>query len=263
MKPEGGAALSYADAHLHLADPGYAGRTEQAIDDATKNKVMRLLSNSVDYKTSTQTITLAKQYSPTVLGAIGVHPSTVMCTKDQRLDEFQRLIEENEEYVAAIGEVGLDGKYTQDEQVRKRQLEVFRFFLGLAERRGLPVVVHSRLAVDEVLETLQDFHLPKVLLHWYDGPLDKLEVMRERRYLISIGPAAFYSRAIGEVASNAALDMILSETDGPVKYHGPFEGRPTQPSFVVEVVRKIAQIKGLQTDDVREAVWSNFRKLIR
>ncbi len=216
----------------------------------------------MDYETSTQTIALAKRYSSRVLAAIGVHPSTVMNTKDQRLDEFQQLIEEDAEYVAAIGEVGLDGKYTQDEQVRKRQLEVFRFFLGLAERNGLPVVVHSRLAVDEVLGALQEFHLPKVLLHWYDGPLDKLEVITERGYLISIGPAVFYSRAINEVASNGALDIILSETDGPVKYRGPFEGRLTQPSFVIEVVRRVAELKGLHIDEVREAVWSNFRKLI-
>lgn len=256
------AVLSYVDAHLHLADPGFAGGTEKAIDDATKNKVMRLLSNSVDYETSTQTIALAKQYSPRVLAAIGVHPSTVMNTKDLRLDEFQQLIEENPGYVAAIGEVGLDGKYTQDEQIRKRQVEVFRFFLGLAERRGLPVVVHSRMAVDDVLATLQDFNLHKVLLHWYDGPLDKLEVIRHRGYLVSIGPAVFYSRVISEVAANATLDMILSETDGPVKYRGPFEGRLTQPSFVVDVVRKVAEIKGLHIDPVREAVWNNFRKLI-
>ena len=255
--------MSYVDAHLHLADPGFAGRIEQALDDATKNNVMCLLSNSVDYATSTQTIALAKRYSSRVLAAIGVHPSTIMNTKDQRLDEFQQLIEENAEHVTAIGEVGLDGKYTQGEQGRKRQLEVFRFFLGLAERNGLPVVVHSRLAVDEVLGTLQDFHLPKVLLHWYDGPLDKLELIRERGYLVSIGPAVFYSRAIGEVASNAALDIILSETDGPVRYRGSFEGRPTQPSFVIEVVRKVAEIKGLHIDDVRETVLSNFRKLIQ
>jgi TatD DNase family protein len=245
-----------------LADPGFAGRIGQAIDDATKNKVMHLLSNSVDYETSTQTIALAKRYSPTVLAAIGVHPSTVTNKRDLRLDEFQQLIEENSGYVAAIGEVGLDGKYTWDEQVRERQLDVFRFFLGLAERTGLPVVVHSRMAVDEVLGTLLDFHLPKVLLHWYDGPLDKLEVIRERGYLISIGPAVFYSQAIRQVAAHGALDMVLSETDGPVRYRGPFEGRLTQPSFVVEVVRKVAETKGLHVDPVREAVWSNFRKLI-
>jgi TatD DNase family protein len=254
--------LSYVDAHLHLADPGFAGRTQEAIDDAEKNNVRHLLSNAVDYETSNQTIALAKQHFPRVLAAIGVHPWTVMNATDQHLNKLESLIQENAENVAAIGEIGLDGKYTQDQQARKRQLEAFKFCLGLAERKGLPVVVHSRSAVDEVLGTLRDFHIPKVLLHWYDGPVARLDIIRERGYLISIGPAVFYSHAISEVARNIELDMFLSETDGPVKYRGPFEGRRTQPSFVLDVVRKVAEIKELDTEAVREAAWNNFRKFI-
>ena len=109
---------------------------------------------------------------------------------------------------------------------------------------------------------LAEFNLPKVLLHWYDGPSEKLKLIQERGYLISIGPAVFYSRRISEIAQNAALDMILTETDAPVKYRGPFEGKPTQPSFVVDVVRRLAEIKGLSTDAVREAMWGNFQELV-
>jgi TatD DNase family protein len=257
---KGGIALSYVDAHLHLADPGYAGRTEEVIDDAEKNNVIHLLSNAVDYETSSQTIALAKKHSPRVLAAIGVHPWTVMNTREPRLDKLELLVQESPEYIAAIGEIGLDGKYTQDQQARKHQLEVFKSCLSLAEREGLPVVVHSRSAVDETLRTLQDFRIPKVLLHWYDGPLARLDVIRERGYLISIGPAVSYSQAITEVARKMPLDMFLSETDGPVKYRGPFQGRQTRPSFVLDVVRRVAEIKGLGTEAVREAAWSNFRK---
>jgi TatD DNase family protein len=254
--------LSYVDAHLHLADPAFAGRIQEAVDDAEKNSVMRLLSNAVDYETSTQTIALAKQYSPRVLPAIGVHPWSIINNRNERLDKLEALIERNAENVAAIGEIGLDGKYTQDERVRKRQLEAFKFCLGLAERKGLPVVVHSRSAVDEVLGTLGDFELPKVLLHWYDGSVARLDVIRERGYLISIGPAVFYSQAITEVARRVALDMFLTETDAPVKYRGPFESRHTQPSFVREVVRRVAEVRGLDTKAVREAAWNNFRNFI-
>jgi TatD DNase family protein len=245
-----------------LADPGYAGRIEQAIDDANKNNVAYLLSNAMDYETSTQTIALAKRYPTRVLAAIGVHPLTATRTSDYRLDNFERLVAENPESVKAIGEIGLDGKYTQDEELKKSQRDVFRFFLGLAEGKRLPVVVHSRLAVDEVLETLSDFHLSKVLLHWYDGPVDKLRVIKEKGYLISIGPAVFYSRTVGEIARRAELNMILTETDGPVNYRGPFEGRLTKPSFVVEVARRLAEIKALSTDAVGQAVWRNFQELI-
>ncbi len=254
--------MNYVDAHLHLADPGYEGRIEQVIEDADKNKITYLLSNAMDYETSTQTIGLAKRYPEKVLAAIGVHPWTVTNSTDCQLDKFEQLIVENPDTVRAVGEIGLDGKYTQDEGLKARQKEAFRFFVALAERRKLPVIVHSRQAVDEVLEELAEFDLPKVLLHWYDGPSERLKLIEERGYRISIGPAVFYSRRISEIAEKAGLDLILTETDGPVNYRGIFEGRPTQPSFVVDVVKRLAEIKTVTIDAVREAIWRNFHELI-
>jgi len=112
------------------------------------------------------------------------------------------------------------------------------------------------------LDDLSRFKLPKVLLHWYDGPLEKLELIRERGYLISIGPTLLYSKRIAEVARNADLSIILSETDGPVSYHGPFEGKVTQPTFIIDVVRKLAEIKFERAQELRDAVWNNFQRLI-
>ena len=221
-----------------------------------------LLSNAVDYNTSVRTISIAKEHERTVLAAVGIHPSTVIGEAGYELAPFEGLIEENREYVKAIGEIGLDGKYTQDEEKKRQQREVFRFFLGLAEKKQLPVVVHSRLAVDEVLDELSRFKLPKVLLHWYDGPIEKLESIRERGYLISIGPTLLYSKRMAEVARTADLSIILSETDGPVSYHGPFEGKVTQPNFVIDVVRKLSEIRFESAQDVRDAVWNNFQRLI-
>lgn len=246
---------------MHLADPGFAGRVELAISDARENHVELLLSNAVDYETSLETIGLARRY-PEVLAAIGVHPSTATYSSDYKLDEFERLIDANEGYVKAIGEIGLDGKYTRDEKLIEDQERVFRFFLALAERRRLPVVVHSRFAVREVLATLSDFRLSCVLLHWYDGPIDNLSSFKEKGYVISIGPALFYSKSISEIAKTADIATILTETDGPVKFRGPFEGRLTQPAFVIEVARKLAEIKGLSEDFVRTAICSNFQRFL-
>jgi TatD DNase family protein len=176
------------------------------------------------------------------------------------LTKFERLLDENREHVKAIGEIGLDGKYTQDTEKRNKQREVFQFFLAIAEKKRLPVVIHSRLAVDEVLNELSRFTQLKVLLHWYDGPVEKLKSIRERGYMISIGPALFYSKRIAEITRKADLGMILSETDGPVTYHGPFQGKFTQPSFVIDVVRRLAEMRSENVETVREAVWSNFQK---
>lgn len=254
--------MSYVDAHLHLADPGFAGRVEQAIADADKNNVTRLLSNAMDYASSLQTIALAERYRGKVFAAIGVHPWTATNETSYELDKFEQLLEQHKDCVKAIGEIGLDGKYSQDEKAKTRQMHVFRFFLELAERRKLPVVVHSRQAVNEVLETLSNFNIPKVLLHWYDGPTEKLKSIQKPGYLISIGPAVFTSVRISEIARATTLDMILTETDGPVRYRGSFEGRPTQPSFVLDVVQKLAEIKTLSVATVRETVWNNFQKFM-
>lgn len=229
------------------------------MEDAAKNNISHLLSNSVDYETSMETLTLARRYEGTILAAVGVHPWTVVQKTDYQLDRFDKLLEDNEEHIKAIGEIGLDGQYRQDEEQRKRMKEVFQFFLKVTERRKLPVVVHSRLAVDEVLETLSSFILPKVLLHWYSGPIEKLGMIKDRGYLISVGPSLLYSRRISEIARNADLDILLSETDGPVNYHGPFEGKITQQSFVIDVIRKIAEIRSKSEETVREAVWKNFQ----
>jgi TatD DNase family protein len=254
--------LSYVDAHIHLADPGYSGRIGQVVEDATQNEVAFLLSNAVDQETSIQTLSIARQYHTRVLAAIGVHPWTIVNSKEWNPEEFETLITQNRDIVAAIGEIGLDGKYTQTSEQTKQQKETFEFFLGLAQRKQLPVIVHSRQAEDEVLETLDRFNLPKVLLHWYAGSPERLEMIGERGYMISIGPSVLYSKRTMEIARRAPIHMILTETDGPVSYHGPFEGKMTQPSFVIEVIRKLAEIKSEDISTIRRVVSDNFKKLV-
>ena len=254
--------MSYIDSHLHLADPGYKGKVDSILDDATRNGIFHLFSNAVDYETSLETISLAKQHEHLVLAAVGLHPWTVVNKGTSDQGKFEALLKEHGQYISAIGEIGLDGKYAQDAEKTKLQKETFRFFLRLAEKRRLPVVIHSRLALNDVLEELPQFNLPRILLHWYDGPTEKLKLIQDCGYLISIGPSLLYSKRLAEIARAADLEMILTETDGPVSYHGPFEEKMTQPSFVIDVVKKIAELKSMNLEPVRDAIRSNFQRLI-
>jgi TatD DNase family protein len=254
--------LNYVDAHLHLADSDYSGLIEEVLDDAAKNGVDYLLSNGMDYDSSVRTLALADQYKNRVLAAVGLHPWTATNTEGKlSLDIFEKLVEENRKMITAIGEIGLDGQYSQDEAKKLRQREVFQFFLRLAERRKLPVIVHSRLAIDEVLNMLPSFTLPKVVLHWYSGPAEYLQQITDQGYLITIGPNILYAKRTVEIARHADLTTILTETDGPVSYFGPFKGKPTRPAFVIDVVKKIAEIKNENIDQIRNRVWDNFQSL--
>jgi TatD DNase family protein len=254
--------LSYIDAHLHLADPAYIGKVDHLIEDSTQHNVSRMLSNATDHESSLETINLAKRFPDQVLAAIGVHPFTAIQSDKLCLDQFRDLIARNEAHIRAIGEIGLDGTYTQDDDLKARQKEVFQFFLTLAEEKNLPVMVHSRQAVQDVLETLAAFPELKVLMHWYDGPQETLPILKERGFLISVGPAVLYSRKIGEITRATEASMILAETDGPVKYRDLFGGEPTKPSHVVEVVRRIAELKAVSLEDLRSTIQANFEELV-
>ena len=254
--------MSYVDAHVHLADSGYHDDLESILRGEANEIVRNLLSNGTDYETSVKTISISRQHEGRVFAAIGIHPWTIVQNIQQPVEKFEELIEADKSHVSAIGEIGLDGQYTQDEDKKSHQLEIFKFFLHLAERKKLPVVVHSRLAVEEMLEILPSFNLTRVLMHWYSGTTEKLRIIKDRGYLISIGPSVTYTKRIAEIARTADLATILTETDGPVPYHGPFEGRRTEPFFVVDVVQKLSEIRNEGSDTVRDAVRRNFLRFI-
>jgi len=254
--------MSYVDAHIHLADSGYQDDLESILRGEANEIVQSLLSNGTDYETSVKTISISRQYEGRVFAAIGIHPWTIVQNVRQPVEKFEDLIEADNSHVYAIGEIGLDGQYTQDIDKKNHQLEIFKFFLELAERKKLPVVVHSRLAAEETLELLPSFNLTRVLMHWYSGPTEKLRVIKDRGYLISIGPSVTYTKRISEIARIADLATILTETDGPVQYHGPFKGRRTEPFFVVDVVQKLSEIRNEQVEIIRDAVRSNFLRFI-
>jgi TatD DNase family protein len=258
-----GNSLSYVDAHLHLADAAYAGTVETVLENAAANDVKYLLSNGMDYDSSVKTLALAERYKGKVLAAGGIHPWTAAGSNTQLdLEIFEKLVGQNRDQVTAIGEIGLDGQYSKDEEKRLKQREVFLFFLRLAERCKLPAIVHSRLAVDEVLSILPSYAIPKVVLHRYSGSAEHLQSLRDRGYLITVGPSILYSKRTHEIARRADPSMLLTETDGPVTYFGPFKGKTTYPAFVIDVVKKLAELKKENIDHVRSAVWNNFQSFI-
>src|SRR5208337_734802 len=254
--------MSYVDAHIHLADSGYHDDLETILHGEANEVVQNLLSNATDYETSLKTISISRQHEGRVFAAIGIHPWTIIQNVQQPVEKFEELIEAEKSHISAIGEIGLDGQYSQDEDKKNRQLEIFKFFLALAELKKLPVVVHSRLAVEETLEILPSFNLTGVLMHWYSGPTEKLRIIKDRGYLISVGPSVTYTKRISEIARTADLATILTETMAQSSITAPSKKRRTEPSFVVDVVQKLSEIRNEGSDTVRDAVRRNFLRFI-
>lgn len=257
--------MKFVDAHVHLSDEEYAEDVDEIIAEAEKSNVVALVSNSMDLETSVGSLKLSERYSGMVYAALGVHPWNVQNLTDAELKRVEELISEERarenKALVAIGEIGLDYKYTR---VWDKQLMVFNEMLSLAEKFDLPVIIHSRGTTSQIVDMLPSFNLKKVLLHWFSHPLSALKKALEHEYYITEGPPTAYSNGIREVVRRTPLTNLLTETDGPVRYwKNPFKGKRTTPAFIPTVVKAVAEVKGLEVEEVAAQIVKNFEAFFR
>lgn len=250
--------MEFADAHIHLSDEEYNAQVDEIVYDARKVNVVAMVSNSMDFATSSRSLSLAEQFPRVVYAACGIHPWNVQTLTEEELRRTIQLIREQgkNRSLVAIGEIGLDFKYMN---VWDRQVKVFTDMLHLAEELGLPIIIHSRGTTERIVEMLPSFRLRKVLLHWFSHPISILEKVIDNGYSISEGPPALYSPGIREVVMKVPMTSLLTETDGPVRYFkSPFDGKRTTPAFIPQVIRAITELKKLDENDVAVQIRENF-----
>jgi TatD DNase family protein len=253
-------SAKFVDAHIHLTDVEYEGKVDELINDAEKSGVVALVSNSMDYNTSLQGVMLAEKYPTVVHVAVGIHPWNAGKTSEEEIEKTINLIlsEKRSPHVIAVGEVGLDYSYEGNSKLRNFQLKVFDSMLKAAEKTSLPIIVHSRGTTREIIELLSSYRIKKVLLHWFSRPLSVLPEIINRGYLITEGPPVVYSQNIREIVRRIPLTSLLTETDGPVRFWGPFKGKMTAPAFIPYVVEAISEIKKLDKEEVAWQILQNF-----
>jgi TatD DNase family protein len=233
-----------AHCHAHALDEEVLRRTEDR---------MIVIAVSEDLESSLRTLGLMEKFE-NIMPFIGVHPWSLEEITRQEIDDVVALVE-REEDVRGIGEVGLDGKRRN----REKQIEVFKMFCKLSAEYDLPMNIHARDAWREVLEVLRRMDVGSAVIHWYTGPLEMLEEIRESGYMITINPAARIQPKHREVLEEAPIDMILTESDSPYEYRG----LNLRPDLVEDLVKLITEVKRMRVEDVEEAVEFNFRRLFK
>ena len=250
----------YVDAHIHLSDDEYVGKVGEILAEARGSNVVAIVSNSMDFETSVRSLELAMRYEGEVYAALGIHPWSVDSLTDDNLHRTCEYIlkQTQNRAVVAIGEVGLDYKY---EKIWDKQLRVFEEMLRLAEKTGVPVIIHSRGTTAKIVDMLPSYRLKGVLLHWFSNPISVLSKAVDNGYYISEGPPVVYSEGIREIVKQVPLENLLTETDGPVRYFkSPFDGKLTTPAFLPRVVSAIAEIKRAEVSEVAWQILKNFEE---
>lgn len=239
------------DAHIHLTDKEYSGYLPHIIASLRAMKIVAC-SVTVDLETTTKSFALFDQARDVVKQFVGIHPEAAAM---EDLEKFRDVFRANSSVIDGVGEIGLDGTY---DVPYGRQKQVFNAMLELAEGQRKPVSIHSRKALDDVLEILSSYKIKSVLLHWFAGSKKQLTKSMEMGLYVSYGPALIYSEDKQVLLKNTDKDKFLVETDGPARYSRCFENLPAVPSaFLVSVVWSVARTLGISYEEAVQMLQKN------
>lgn len=255
--------LSLVDSHNHIDMPQFDADREAVVARAREAGVeTMLIVGGVDQEAGhRRALRVAAELALPV--SAGVHAHEAKLATEAVYDELCGLGKDGR--IVAIGEIGLDFHY--DHSPRPVQREVFRRQVRLAREVGLPVIIHTREADLETAALLEEEGAGEVggVIHCFTGgPALARRVLALGFYVSFSGIVAFpRAEGIQAIAKEVPRDRLLVETDAPFLAPPPHRGKRNEPSFVVEVARKVAALRGTGIEDVAAAARENFARLFR
>jgi TatD DNase family protein len=243
------------DCHAHLASEAFDADRDAVLARARAAGVERVLVVA-EGPDDAEAVLAVCAGSEVLRPCLGVHPDQA---SHASADAVLALIEAHAGDLAAIGEVGLDYRVTEDEAVRAVQREVLARFVAASLRYDLALNVHSRSAGHYTIDLLREAGARRVLLHAFDGKAHYAEAAAEAGFRFSVPPSIVRSPQKQKLVARLPLDALLLETDSPVL--GPEPRVRNEPANAALSARAIADIKGLPMEAVIEATTANARAL--
>ncbi len=252
------------ETHAHYDDERFSSDREALLIEAKNSGIGKIINVGASIESTRQTLDMAKAYD-WVYAAVGVHPSEI---SDLNEETFAWLKEQTSfEKTIAIGEIGLDYYYEKEEDIQKSQRYWFRRQMELGQECDLPVIIHSRDADSDTMEILQEYHNENTrgVIHCYSYSAQMAEQFIDMGYSIGIGGVITFknARKLIETVEAIPLEKILLETDCPYMAPEPHRGKRNSSLYLPYIADKIAEIKGISSEEVRQVTWENAMKLFQ
>lgn len=250
------------DTHAHLTDKTLFSTSEEILNDARFVGVKNIITLGWNLQSSCDCCKFAQDHSD-VFFAAGIHPSDCEECDNQAIARLFDMAKH--EKCIGIGEIGLDYHYGKDN--KERQKSAFLQQIELADNLGLPFIVHSREASNDVTKIIQDnkkIIKNGFLMHCYsESKQAAMQYLNAGAYFAFGGAITFKNAKKEEIIASIPLDRILCETDCPYMAPVPLRGTINHPSNVVYVYEKIASVYGISVQDLQKATKENAARLFK
>ena len=245
----------FIDTHCHLSREDYDD-IDLVIKENRENKISKIIISGCDRNSIKESLELIDKYED-VYATIGYHPSEVNDCNDEDLILLEEQLKNDK--VVGVGEIGLDYHYGKED--RDKQIELFEKQLKIAEKLHLPVVIHSRDATLDTMNTLKKYKVTGVI-HCFSGSVETAHEYVKMGYLIGIGGVVTFKNSnLYKVVESIGIDNIVLETDAPYLAPTPYRGKINSSKYIPIIAEKISEILGISVDEVSERTTNNACKM--
>lgn len=245
----------FVDTHCHIFKSDY-DNIDEVLNNASNNNVKYYINNGSDREYNKEVLELVKEYD-NMYGALGIHPENV---DDYSLDDIE-FIKNNlsNEKIVAIGEIGLDYHYTKEN--KDEQIKLLEMQLSLAEEYNLPVIIHSRDATEDTINTLKKFNC-RGTVHSFSGSLETAKIYIKMGYLLGVnGVITFKNCNIKDVIKEVGLDNIVLETDSPYLTPVPYRGMQNNPSHILDIAKFVSELYNVSLEELSYRTNENIKRM--
>lgn len=247
------------DTHAHYDDEQFDTDRDELLKSMHDGGIGLIVNAASTLESWGKIQRLTEEY-PFVYGAVGIHPDEAGTLIEEHMSEMERLLDL--EKIVAVGEIGLD--YYWDNESHDVQKKWFIRQLELAKRKDMPVIIHSREAAADTMEIMRGYASGmRAVIHCYSYSVEMAREYVKMGYYIGIGGVVTFKNAkkLVNVVKEIPLTSIVLETDCPYLAPVPYRGKRNSSLYLPYVAEKIAEIKGVSTEEVVRQTEENSRML--
>ncbi len=258
--------LHIVDTHAHLDMHEFDSDRAEVIESAKQAGVKTIVTIGIDLKTSYEAVQLAQGYIG-IYAAAGIHPQNSEGVIEEDITKIYNLTKQRG--VVALGEMGLD--YYHNDSPKETQLRVFNWQLELANKASLPIIIHSREALADMLNILgqwsakSNLNGAKGIIHCFSGDLATAKKYIEMGFYLALGGYIGYPSSLSfrEVIKEIPLDRLVLETDCPFLPPQQHRGKRNEPAYTLLTLQLLANIKGLLIEEVAQQTTTNAKAVFK
>jgi len=248
------------DTHCHLYLDEFKNDITEVIKRAEAETVNRFYLPAIDSSEIENMFLLENKFPGKCIAMMGLHPCYVKENFLEELNIVRNWLSKRR--FAAVGEIGLD--FHWDKTFVKQQYEAFRMQIELALQYNLPIVIHTREAMQESIDVVKEYKSKgiKGIFHCFGGTVENAKEIIDAGFYLGIGGVLTYKKSgLAEVLEQVDLEYMVLETDAPYLTPVPFRGKRNESSYLKFIVEKLAIIKNVSTEEVAAVTTANAEKI--